>query len=187
VSTALPALAVSMSTIAAPPVDASPVDMTVLRTATLNEAAAVHALIAEHLAEGHFLPRELHEIAVNAHRFVVALQADEAVACAELAPLSHDVSQVRSLIVSHDASSLGVGLQIVDDLGLRDAQRVYPRPRLLRAAGVLRRAARLATGEVRHGLPYVHPLQTLRPVRRRADARPREAGVRAACRPAWLK
>jgi len=51
-----------------------------LRTALPSEAGAIHALIVEHLAEGHLLPRELGEIAVHAHRFVVAIQNDEVLA-----------------------------------------------------------------------------------------------------------
>jgi len=51
-------------------------DAITLRTADANEAAAIHELIVEHLAEGHLLPRERGEIAVHAHRFVVAVQGD---------------------------------------------------------------------------------------------------------------
>ena len=39
-----------------------------LRSAAADDAAAIHALITEHLAEGHLLPRERGEIAVHAHR-----------------------------------------------------------------------------------------------------------------------
>jgi N-acetylglutamate synthase-like GNAT family acetyltransferase len=87
-----------------------------LRTADVNEAAAIHDLIVEHLAEGHLLPRELGEIAVHAHRFVVAVQGDEVLACSELAPLSRSVAEVRSLVVSRGARSLGVGRRLIDEL-----------------------------------------------------------------------
>lgn len=80
------------------------------------DAPAIHALIVEHLAEGHLLPRELGEVAVHAQRFVVATHGDRVVACAELAPLSRTVSEVRSLVVSRDARSLGVGSEIIDEL-----------------------------------------------------------------------
>ena len=78
-----------------------------LRSAMADDADAIHALITTHLAEGHLLPRDRDEIAVHAHRFVVACQDDRVVACAELAPLSRDVSEVRSLVVSQDARSVG--------------------------------------------------------------------------------
>lgn len=87
-----------------------------LRTATVAEAGAIHSLISEHLAEGHLLPRQLEEIAIHAHRFVVAAQQDQVVACAELAPLSRDVAEVRSLVVGRDSRSAGLGRQILDDL-----------------------------------------------------------------------
>jgi N-acetylglutamate synthase-like GNAT family acetyltransferase len=87
-----------------------------LRTATAAEAAAIHALILDHLEEGHLLPRELAEIVVRADRFVVALSRGRVVACAELAPLSSAVAEIRSLVVSRDARRLGLGRRIVDEL-----------------------------------------------------------------------
>ncbi|MBI2828425.1 MAG: GNAT family N-acetyltransferase [Acidobacteria bacterium] len=92
-----------------------------LRAATADDAGVMHALIAGHLAEGHLLPREREEIASHAHRFVVAVKDDRVVACAELAPLSLDVSEVRSLVVSRDARGLGLGREIVDELVHRAA------------------------------------------------------------------
>ena len=87
-----------------------------LRTAGASEAAAIHGLIVEHLAEGHLLPRERGEIVVHAHRFVVAVRGDEVLACAELAPLSRSVAEVRSLVVSCEVRSLGVGRRLIDEL-----------------------------------------------------------------------
>ena len=71
-------------------------DSITLRTADVSEAAAVHELIVEHLAEGHLLPRERGEIVVHAHRFVVAVQEHDVLACAELAPLSRSVADRKS-------------------------------------------------------------------------------------------
>jgi amino-acid N-acetyltransferase len=98
-----------------------------LRAATVNEADAIHALIVGHLAEGHLLPRERGEIAVHAHRFVVAMQGDRVVACAELAPLSRAVAEVRSLVVGRDARSGGLGRKILGDLLLRAARGGFER------------------------------------------------------------
>jgi amino-acid N-acetyltransferase len=92
-----------------------------LRTATAADADAIHALIVDHLAEGHLLPRERGEIAVHAARFVVAAQGDRVVACAELAPLSRSVAEVRSLVVGDDARLGGVGRTIVNELRRRAA------------------------------------------------------------------
>lgn len=87
-----------------------------LRIATPDDASAIHALIGSHLAEGHLLPRERKEIAVHVHRFTVAVRDARVVACAELAPLGQNVSEVRSLVVSGEARAHGVGHEIIDTL-----------------------------------------------------------------------
>jgi amino-acid N-acetyltransferase len=108
-----PATALATVTALPQPVPGSSV---YLRSGTAADAAAIHALITGHLTEGHLLPRERGEIAVHAHRFVVVCQDDCIVACAELAPLSRNVSEVRSLVVSAEARSLGLGRELVDEL-----------------------------------------------------------------------
>jgi amino-acid N-acetyltransferase len=87
-----------------------------LRSATAGDADAIHALIGDHLAEGHLLPRRREEIAAHAERFVVATDGDRVVACAELAPLSRAAAEVRSLVVGEEARGSGVGGRIVDEL-----------------------------------------------------------------------
>lgn len=91
----------------------------VLRTARADEAAAVLALIEAHVEEGHLLPRTLAELAGRASRFVVAVAGTRVVACAELAPLSGAVAEVRSLVVHRDARHEGVGRQLVAELERR--------------------------------------------------------------------
>jgi N-acetylglutamate synthase-like GNAT family acetyltransferase len=90
-----------------------------IRPATAADAPALHALIAAHLEEGKLLPRTLDELAVHAPRFVVAESGGQIVGCAELAPLSQTVAEVRSLVVSRDARRHGVGVQMVEDLAAR--------------------------------------------------------------------
>jgi amino-acid N-acetyltransferase len=88
----------------------------VIRPAASADAEAIHALISEHVDEGRLLPRSLGEIVVHAHRFVVAADGDRILACADLAPLSRSVAEVRSLVVSEPARSVGTGRRIVDEL-----------------------------------------------------------------------
>jgi amino-acid N-acetyltransferase len=98
-----------------------------VREATAVDAAAIHALITEHIVEGHLLPRGLEEIRMHAHRFLVAAQDERLVGCGELAPLSDEVSEVRSLVVSRDARSSGLGAEIIDRFVQRATSRGFQR------------------------------------------------------------
>ena len=91
----------------------------VLRAATPADAPALHALIAAHLEEGKLLPRSLDELTVHAPRFVVATAGERIVGCAELAPLSPVVAEVRSLVVSAEARRMGLGEQMVEALAAK--------------------------------------------------------------------
>jgi amino-acid N-acetyltransferase len=96
-----------------------------LRSATPGEAKKLHALITANLEEGHLLPRTLGELAIHAERFVVAVKARKIVGCAELAPLSPHVAEVRSLAVDSAARGSRVGVMIVDELRLRARREGY--------------------------------------------------------------
>lgn len=85
-----------------------------LRAATADDAQAIHELISSQIAEGHLLPRTLSDITVHACRFVVAEIGGEIVGCVDLAPLSRTVAEVRSLVVSNELRSNGVGRQLID-------------------------------------------------------------------------
>ena len=91
-----------------------------LRTAVRRDARRIHELIQEHAQEGHLLPRELSELTVHADRFVVAVDGrGSIVACGELAPLSHSLAEIRSLVVSGKRRGAGVGRSVVDELRRR--------------------------------------------------------------------
>jgi N-acetylglutamate synthase-like GNAT family acetyltransferase len=87
-----------------------------LRAGTPADARALHALVTAHEQEGHLLPRELSEIARHVDRFVVGETGGRITACAELAPLSSSVAEVRSLVVAGKARGNGVAGQLVDHL-----------------------------------------------------------------------
>ena len=143
------------------------------------DAPRIHALIEAHLEEGHLLPRRSTSSPIHASRFVVACAArrtPRVVGCAELAPLSADVAEVRSLVVDRSARALGIGRRLVDELQrqarrrrLREAVRLHARRRLLRAHGILDRPARVGARENRARLPSVRAVPALRPARRRAS------------------
>lgn len=90
-----------------------------LRTAGAGDARRILALVAAHQAEGHLLPRTLRDIVAHADRFLVAVRGRRIVGCAELAPLSPQVAEVRSLAVDRSARGAGIGRQIVDELRRR--------------------------------------------------------------------
>ena len=90
-----------------------------LRSATASDATKLHAIICANLEEGHLLPRTLDELTVHVDRFVVAVKARRIIGCAELAPLSAQVAEVRSLAVDGKARGSRVGVMIVDELRRR--------------------------------------------------------------------
>ena len=98
-----------------------------LRSGTADDSARIHALILANLKEGRLLPRTLGELEVHAERFVVAVRARKVVGCAELAPLSPHVAEVRSLAVDKTVRNSGVGTMIVEELRRRARRDSYER------------------------------------------------------------
>jgi amino-acid N-acetyltransferase len=90
-----------------------------LRTGTPEDAEKLYELIKAHTQEGHLLPRELEELRRHAHRFVVCEVGGDIKACAELAPLSKRVAEVRSLVVSESFRRVGVAARLVGELRRR--------------------------------------------------------------------
>lgn len=90
-----------------------------LRTATSADVAALHALIVSHTEEGHLLARTVEELQRHASRFVVAERGGGVIGCAELAPLSQEVAEVRSLVVDRATRGGGLGGAMIDELRRR--------------------------------------------------------------------
>ena len=90
-----------------------------LQTAQPSQAPLLHALISANLEEGHLLPRMLGELVDHAWRFTIAVRGRKILGCAELAPLSPQVAEVRSLAVDGRARGGRVGVMIVDELRRR--------------------------------------------------------------------
>lgn len=96
-----------------------------LRSADEADAVKLHAIISAHLEEGHLLPRTLGEVTVHAGRFVVAVRGRRILGCAELAPLSPHVAEVRSLAVDSRERSSGIGTMLVEELRRRARREGY--------------------------------------------------------------
>ncbi len=107
--------------------DPAIVDALTLRQATAEDTPSIDALISGHLAEGHLLPRALGEIAVHAHRFIVAVDDEHVVGCVDLAPLSSTVAEIRSLVVSEDTRASGVGRRLIDAVVARASRSGFER------------------------------------------------------------
>lgn len=97
----------------------------VIRQATMADAEAIHALVQAHLDEGHLLPRHVSELRARAERFVVCEAGGQITACAELAPLSATVAEVRSLVVSRDFRRVGLAARMVNELRARAKARGF--------------------------------------------------------------
>ena len=87
-----------------------------IRRATVGDAAAILGLINANLAAGHLLPRTAEDVRRHAARFLVVTVNDAVVGCAELAPLSRAVAEVRSLVVDGRCRGRGFGSRIVEEL-----------------------------------------------------------------------
>ena len=91
-----------------------------LRPGTPQDAAAIHALISTNVGGGHLLPRSFDDIECHAGRFVVAAgEAGGVIGCAELAPLSDEVAEVRSLVVDEACRGQQTGTALVTALADR--------------------------------------------------------------------
>jgi amino-acid N-acetyltransferase len=89
-----------------------------LRAAGPSDVGAIHRLITENLEAGHLLPRTMDDLLRNAARFVVAESCEGVIACAELAPLSSGVAEVRSLVVDQAFRGRHIGPQLVQQVAL---------------------------------------------------------------------
>lgn len=87
-----------------------------IRTGTHRDARRLHRLITANLEAGHLLPRTLEDIVEHAQRFVVATVRGRIIGCAELAPLSSSIAEVRSLVVDETRRGEGVGRRVVDEV-----------------------------------------------------------------------
>jgi amino-acid N-acetyltransferase len=96
-----------------------------LRTGTAADATAIHSLITSNLHVGHLLPRTFEDVESHAHRFVVAENGRGVIGCGELAPLSAEVAEVRSLVVDEASRGQRTGVALVNALADRARELGY--------------------------------------------------------------
>ncbi len=90
-----------------------------IRPAGAPDARAIHALIEANRVRGHLLPRTPDDITARIARFFVAEHGGQVAGCAELARLSIDVAEVRSLVVDEPWRGNGVAGKLVSALHRR--------------------------------------------------------------------
>jgi amino-acid N-acetyltransferase len=91
-----------------------------LRAAVGGDTKKIHELIQRNQQAGHLLPRQLSELVAHVDRFLVCVDGRGAViACAELAPLSSTIAEIRSLVVAEKRRSEGLGQRLVHELKTR--------------------------------------------------------------------
>lgn len=88
-----------------------------IRPGTVADVPAIARLIETNLEIGHLLPRSIEDLTTHAHRFLLIVAPDDAiVGCAELAPLSRAVAEVRSLVIDESHRGRGLGSRLVEAL-----------------------------------------------------------------------
>jgi amino-acid N-acetyltransferase len=100
-------------------------NMVSFRQAAESDAAAMHRLISDNLEVGHLLPRTMDDIVAHATRFIVAELDQHVIGCAELAPLSATVAEVRSLVVDQRARGNHIGPRLVTELAASAGSRGF--------------------------------------------------------------
>lgn len=90
--------------------------MVTFRRAEGSDAPAIHKLISDNREVGHLLPRTLDDVVDHAPRFIVAEADRRVIGCAELAPLSATVAEVRSLVVDQEARGNRIGPRLLTEL-----------------------------------------------------------------------
>lgn len=90
--------------------------MVTFRRAEGSDAPAIHKLISDNLEVGHLLPRTMADVIDHAPRFIVAVADRRVIGCAELAPLSTRVAEVRSLVVDQEARGNRIGPRLLTEL-----------------------------------------------------------------------
>jgi N-acetylglutamate synthase-like GNAT family acetyltransferase len=86
------------------------------RAGSTGDTAGILTLIDENLAAGHLLPRSAGDVSSHTARFVVAESGGRVAGCAELAPLSRGVAEVRSLVVDAAWRGQGLGSSLINRL-----------------------------------------------------------------------
>ncbi len=90
-----------------------------MRMGAPADAPALLSIIDANRAAGHLLPRTLEDLRRHAGRFVVLEHDGSIVGCAELAPLSRAVAEVRSVVVDEAWRGNGLATRLIEEVRRR--------------------------------------------------------------------
>jgi amino-acid N-acetyltransferase len=90
--------------------------MLIFRPALISDVPAIYEIIHAYAQKKLLLPRSLSELYVDFHQFSVALEQGHLVGVGALHLITDELAEVRSLAVSCDAMSKGIGSGIVKRL-----------------------------------------------------------------------
>jgi amino-acid N-acetyltransferase len=89
---------------------------TIVRRATVTDAAGIHDLVQRYAKLGRLLPRSTEEIVERLGSFLVSEQNSALAGCVSLEVFTPELGEVRSLAVDPDFASLGHGRMLVEQL-----------------------------------------------------------------------
>ena len=82
--------------------------------AKISDVEQIHELVNKYAQRGEMLPRALSDIYENLRDYHVVKEDDRVLACAALHVSWDDMAEIRSLAVSEDKQSLGLGSRVVE-------------------------------------------------------------------------
>ena len=82
--------------------------------AEIGDAKAIHDLINLYAQRGDMLPRTMGEVYENLRDFYVVRVDDQFVGCAALHIVWSDLAELKSLAVSEEAQTRGIGSRLVE-------------------------------------------------------------------------
>lgn len=87
-----------------------------VRTATEKDIPAIQSLLRHYADMGDLLPRNEADIIANLPHFSVVAADDQIIACGSLEHFTHELAEIRSLMVKETHKGLGLGRVIVDSI-----------------------------------------------------------------------
>ena len=86
------------------------------RTATVKDANAIHELLVYYSSRGNLLPRTHENICRHIRDFIVLEEDGLIIASGALEVMSHDLGEIRSMVVSADRLRSGLGQVVAEQL-----------------------------------------------------------------------